>query len=75
MGHYSTHAVIQAKTFVKEKSIGVQTFVIELRDGYLMTDIENSSLWMEYKCSILALNWVFNELTMGLWDSKILKFL
>jgi acyl-CoA oxidase len=32
LGHFATHSVIQAKAIVKGKSIGVQTFVIELRN-------------------------------------------
>ena len=35
LGLAASHAVIQAKTFVKGKSIGVQTFVFELRDENL----------------------------------------
>lgn len=32
LGSSGTHAVIQAKTFVKGKYIGIQTFVIPIRD-------------------------------------------
>ena len=32
LGLGATHSVVQAKTFVKGKFIGVQTFVFELRD-------------------------------------------
>lgn len=32
LGQVCTHSVVQAKTFVKGKSIGVQTFVFEVRD-------------------------------------------
>lgn len=35
LGQYCTHSVIQARTFVEGKDIGVQTFVIELRDSKL----------------------------------------
>lgn len=42
LGHFSTHQVIQAKTFVKGKSLGVQTFVLEIRDKNLkdLPDVE-----------------------------------
>jgi acyl-CoA oxidase len=35
-GMYSTHGVVQAKTFVKGKSIGVQTFIVPIRDPKTM---------------------------------------
>lgn len=35
LGQYCTHSVIQARTIVGGKDIGVQTFVIELRDSKL----------------------------------------
>lgn len=35
LGQYCTHSVIQARTIVEGKDIGVQTFVIELRDANL----------------------------------------
>jgi acyl-CoA oxidase len=35
LGLVATHSVVQAKAFVKGKSIGVQTFVIEIRDQNL----------------------------------------
>jgi acyl-CoA oxidase len=37
LGQYATHSVIQARTIVEGKDIGVQTFVIELRDAQLQT--------------------------------------
>lgn len=35
LGQYCTHSVIQARTIVGGKDIGVQTFVIEIRDSKL----------------------------------------
>ena len=35
LGLFSTHQVIQAKTYVKGKSIGIQTFVVEIRNSKL----------------------------------------
>ena len=35
LGSSGTHAVIQAKTFVKGKSIGIQTFIVPIRDENL----------------------------------------
>ena len=32
LGMYATHAVLQAKTYVKGKSIGIQTFVFQVRN-------------------------------------------
>jgi acyl-CoA oxidase len=32
MGLFSTHVVVQAQTFVKGKSLGLQTFVVQIRD-------------------------------------------
>ena len=32
LGHFATHLVIQARAIVKGKFIGIQTFVIEVRD-------------------------------------------
>ena len=37
LGNAATHSVIQAKTYVKGKSIGVQTFVVPMRDQNLNT--------------------------------------
>lgn len=34
LGIYCTHAVLQAQTWVGEKKIGVQTFVVPIRDQY-----------------------------------------
>jgi acyl-CoA oxidase len=31
-GIFSTHCVLQAKTTVKGKSIGIQTFILPMRD-------------------------------------------
>ena len=33
LGNFSTHVVLQAKAFVKGQSLGVQTFVIEIRNS------------------------------------------
>ena len=35
LGSSGTHSVIQAKTFVKGKSIGIQTFIVPIRDQSL----------------------------------------
>lgn len=35
LGNFSSHVVLQAQTYVKGKSLGVQTFVIEIRNEYL----------------------------------------
>ena len=35
LGLVATHCVMQAKTFVKGKSIGIQTFVVPMRDQNL----------------------------------------
>lgn len=35
LGMVGTHSVIQAKTFVKGESIGIQTFIVEFRDQNL----------------------------------------
>ena len=32
LGLYGTHSVIQAKTSIKGKNIGIQTFVVQIRD-------------------------------------------
>ena len=32
MGIFSTHVVMQAKTYVKDQKLGIQTFVVEIRD-------------------------------------------
>ncbi len=32
LGTFATHCVVQARTFVEDKDIGVQTFVIEIRN-------------------------------------------
>ena len=35
LGIFGTHAVLQAQTFVNKKSIGVQTFVVQIRNEYI----------------------------------------
>ena len=35
LGMYSSHTVLQAKTFVNKKYIGVQTFIVEIRSSNL----------------------------------------
>lgn len=39
LGMYSTHAVLQAQTYVNRKHIGVQTFVVPVRDWYPKIDL------------------------------------
>ena len=41
LGNFSSHVVLQAQAYVKGKSLGVQTFVIEIRNEYLPHYIEN----------------------------------
>ncbi len=36
LGHYSTHLVVQAKTFVKRQKLGNQTFVLRIRTKYFL---------------------------------------
>ena len=47
LGIFATHTVLQAQTIVEGKTIGVQTFVVEIRNQYLNNNLETLNAFLE----------------------------
>jgi alkylation response protein AidB-like acyl-CoA dehydrogenase len=39
LGHYATHVLLMAKTYVKGKFIGLHGFIVEIRDRYFCCNV------------------------------------